>query len=87
MAPGVGVKNTLTGEPVQENMVFEAASFTKPFFAYLVMKMVEDGEFDLDRPLIEYVPEDYVEKVHLAHSLDAEGFRATGSGGSPRGWC
>jgi CubicO group peptidase (beta-lactamase class C family)/Flp pilus assembly protein TadD len=72
---GFGVKNALTGKPVLEDTVFEAASFTKPFFAYLVMKMVEGGEIDLDRPLVEYVPEDYVEKVYLAHPLDAEGFR------------
>jgi CubicO group peptidase (beta-lactamase class C family) len=31
--------------------VFEAASLSKPVFAYIVLKMVERGEIDLDTPL------------------------------------
>lgn len=71
---GFGVKNSQTGEPVTEETIFEAASLTKPFFAYAAMKMVESGDLDLDRPLIEYVPREKVEKG-LGHSLDLEGFR------------
>jgi CubicO group peptidase (beta-lactamase class C family) len=71
---GFGVKNAKTGEPVTEDTIFEAASLTKPFFAYAAMKMVESGELDLDRPLIEYIPREKVEKG-LGHSLDLEGFR------------
>jgi CubicO group peptidase (beta-lactamase class C family) len=59
---GVGIKNAKTGEPVGEHTVFEAASLTKPFFAYLVMNFVEDGKLDLDRP-------------RLTYPLDKEGFR------------
>jgi len=36
--------------------VFEAASLSKPLFAYGVMKMVNQGLLDLDRPLVEYLP-------------------------------
>jgi CubicO group peptidase (beta-lactamase class C family) len=72
---GFGVKNAQTGEPVTEDTIFEAASLTKPFFAYAAMKMVESGELDLDRPLIEYIPREKIEK-NLGHSLDLEGFRA-----------
>jgi CubicO group peptidase (beta-lactamase class C family) len=72
---GFGVKNAQTGEPVIEDTIFEAASLTKPFFAYAAMKMVESGELDLDRPLIEYIPREKIEK-NLGHSLDLEGFRA-----------
>jgi CubicO group peptidase (beta-lactamase class C family) len=71
---GFGVKNSLTGEPVTADTIFEAASLTKPFFAYAAMKLVESGELDLDRPLIEYIPREKIEKG-LGHSLDFEGFR------------
>jgi CubicO group peptidase (beta-lactamase class C family) len=72
---GFGIKNAKTGEPVGEHTVFEAASLTKPFFAYLVMKFVEDGKLNLDRPLITYAPEDYIVKTFVRHPLDKEGFR------------
>jgi CubicO group peptidase (beta-lactamase class C family) len=72
---GFGIKNTKTGEAVRDATVFEAASLTKPFFAYLVMKMVESGEIDLDTPLIKYAPEDYIAENFVGHPLDLEGFR------------
>ena len=71
---GFGVKSARTNEPVTEDTIFEAASLTKPFFAYAAMKMVESGKIDLDRPLIEYLPREAIEKA-LGHSLDQEGFR------------
>lgn len=73
-AEGFGIKSTQTGEPVDKNTIFEAASLTKPFFAYLVMKLVEKGELDLDKPLIQYVPQKYLEDRYIRHSLDFEGF-------------
>ena len=36
-----GVKNIETRDPVTDNTLFEAASMTKPAFAYVVMKLVE----------------------------------------------
>lgn len=72
---GFGIKNTKTGEPVHENTIFEAASLTKPFFAYTAMKLVESGELDLDTPLIKYAPRDYIEEKYIGHSMDLEGFR------------
>jgi len=69
-----GVKSTKTNEPVTEDTIFEAASLTKPFFAYAAMKMVESGELSLDRPLYEYLPREKIEQG-LGHSLDLEGFR------------
>ncbi len=69
-----GIKSTKTGEPVTEDTIFEAASLTKPFFAYLAMMMVEKGELDLDKPLLECIPKEDIE-VGLGHSLDFEGFR------------
>lgn len=72
---GFGIKNTKTNEPVTGSTIFEAASLTKPFFAYFVMKMVESGELDLDTPLIKYAPKEYIEEKYIRHPMDAEGFR------------
>jgi CubicO group peptidase (beta-lactamase class C family) len=54
-----GLKDSQTKEPVTENTVFEAASLSKPVFAYAVMKLVDAGKFDLDKPLNQYLPGDY----------------------------
>ncbi|MEM9587390.1 MAG: serine hydrolase, partial [Planctomycetota bacterium] len=37
--------------PVTANTLFEAASISKPVFAWLVMSLVEDGQIELDRPI------------------------------------
>lgn len=50
-----GVRNALDRRPVGPETVFEAASLTKPVFAYGLLRLVERGGFDLDRPLSEYV--------------------------------
>ena len=52
-----GVKNATTGEPLDENTVFEAASISKPLFAYIVLSLVHEGVLDLDAPLASLVPE------------------------------
>lgn len=51
-----GVKNTFTGEKVNDNTLFEAASVTKPVFAYTVQRLAERGLIDLDKPLYLYLP-------------------------------
>ena len=51
-----GLRNAESGEPVREDTLFEAASLSKPIFAYAVMRLVERGELDLDKPLVEYLP-------------------------------
>lgn len=47
--------------PVSENTIFEAASLSKPLFAYFIMKYVDVGLLDLDRPLHEYLPYEDIE--------------------------
>src|SRR5579871_557835 len=54
-----GVKNTKTGQPVTNDTTFEAASLSKPVFAYAVLKLVEQGRLGLDVPLTTYLPKPY----------------------------
>lgn len=56
---GFGVKNALTKEPVVANTTFEAASLSKPVFAYAVLKLVDAGRMELDTPLSKYLPGNY----------------------------
>ncbi|MEM9837692.1 MAG: serine hydrolase [Pseudomonadota bacterium] len=51
-----GVANWLTGAPVRPEHLFDVGSITKPVFAFAVMRLVEQGVLDLDRPLYEYMP-------------------------------
>jgi len=51
-----GVINTMTGEKVSDNTLFEAASITKPVFAFAVLRLAEKGVIDLDKPLYLYLP-------------------------------
>jgi len=51
-----GVRSADTGEPMNEDTIFEAASLTKTLTAVAALKLVESGELDLDTPLVEYLP-------------------------------
>lgn len=55
-ARGFGFKEIDTKAPVDEHTMFEAASLSKPVFAYAVLKMAERGALDLDTPLSKYLP-------------------------------
>lgn len=57
---GIGVANTLTGEPINARTVYEDASLSKPVFAYLVLQLADLGLIDLDLPLVRYRRPDYL---------------------------
>src|SRR5271170_5772051 len=57
---GFGLKEVKTGQPVTGETVFEAASLSKPVFAYGVLKLVEQGKLGLDDPLTNYLPKPYI---------------------------
>ena len=42
--------------PVTDKTIFEGASMSKSVFAFFVMKFVEEGKLDLDKPLFKYLP-------------------------------
>ena len=52
----LGITNVDTKEKVSEETLFDAGSMSKTPFTYLVMKMVEKGKLDLDKPLYTYLP-------------------------------
>jgi len=50
-----GVKNAATGEKFTDTTVSYATSLTKPLTAYLFLKLVDKGLFDLDKPVYTYL--------------------------------
>ncbi len=60
---------TVRPRPAQDT-VFEAASLSKPVFAYAVLKLVQQGKMDLDAPVLRYLPDGYRHR-HFAHLADS----------------
>jgi CubicO group peptidase (beta-lactamase class C family) len=56
---GFGVSNVVTKKPVTTNTIFEAASLSKPVFAYAVLRLVDEGKLNLDTPLNKYLGNNY----------------------------
>lgn len=68
-----GVKTLAGKEPATDETVFEAASLSKPVFAFAVMKLVEQGRLDLNRPLVSYRADAFtpeIERLMTAPPLD-----------------
>lgn len=53
---GVGVANSDTGTEITSQTLFEAASLSKPLFAYFTLLQAEKGVIELDQPLYTYLP-------------------------------
>jgi len=51
-----GIADACSLNMVNDQTLFQAASVSKPVFAYFVVKMVDKGLLDLDTPLYEYLP-------------------------------
>src|SRR5215213_5601289 len=66
-----GVTNAETREPVTPDTIFEAASLSKPVFAYGVLKLADAGKLDLDTPLVKYLPGAYVENDERLNQITA----------------
>jgi CubicO group peptidase (beta-lactamase class C family) len=57
---GFGVQDRASNVPVDNGTMFEAASMSKPVFAYAVMKLCEKGVLELDTPLTHYTSERFL---------------------------
>jgi CubicO group peptidase (beta-lactamase class C family) len=53
---GFGVTRAGGNDAVNGDTVFEAASLSKPVFAYVVLQLAAENVIDLDKPLGEYLP-------------------------------
>jgi CubicO group peptidase (beta-lactamase class C family) len=52
--------------PLTTDSVMSAASFSKVVFAYLAMKLVDEGVLDLDKPVYQYLPKPLPEYPNYA---------------------
>jgi CubicO group peptidase (beta-lactamase class C family) len=59
----------LPASTLNSDSVFQAASLSKPVFAYAVLKLVAQGKLELDVPVIKYLPQGY---RHQFNPLEAE---------------
>jgi CubicO group peptidase (beta-lactamase class C family) len=87
-----GVLNVATGAPVRHDSVFHLGSITKVFVTTAVLRLVQDGRLDLDKPVSAVLPElvlgdrDVTDRVSLRHLLthtsgiDGDVFVDTGRG-------
>lgn len=66
-----GSKRADTPDAVNDSTVFQAASLSKTVFAYMVLQLVETGQFDLDTPLVRYWETDYVENDERDDTITA----------------
>lgn len=82
-----GIKNE-EKDTVDPNTVFEAASMTKPVFAYALLKLSQKGMIDLDIPLYQYYPYNDIDydnryksitaRMVLSHTTGFPNWRNTG---------
>ncbi len=75
-----GVKHAQTKEPLELNTVFEAASLSKPVFAYACLKFVEEGLLSLDKPLYQYSPYEDIERHNRYKKITARMILSHSSG-------
>lgn len=66
---GFGVKNSATGEPVDEDTIFQGASFSKTLTAYAALMLVESGKLSLDEPLSKYLKQEYLPSPKAADQI------------------
>lgn len=75
-----GVKHAQTKAPLQLNTVFEAASLSKPVFAYACLKFVEEGLLNLDKPLYQYLPYEDIQRDNRYKRITARMILSHSSG-------
>lgn len=76
----LGVKNSQAKDLVDSETLFEVASLSKPVFTYGILKLVEAGQLNLDKPLAEYLPYSDIQNDIWANSITARMVLAHTSG-------
>lgn len=89
-----GLASVLDSKPVTADTIFEAASMSKPAFAYVFLQFVEKGKMDLDRPLADYWDKPYIEnevlhlkitgRIALSHQTGFPNWRKRGAALAPQ---
>ena len=51
-----GYRNVEKQAPLETDTIMYGASLTKTAFSYMIMQLVDEGLFDLDKPLVSYLP-------------------------------
>ena len=60
-----GARGCDRGQEPTADSVFQAASLSKPVFAYAVLKLAQEGSLNLDAPLVSYLPNGYLHIQNL----------------------
>ncbi|MGW6461764.1 serine hydrolase domain-containing protein [Streptomyces sp. NPDC055078] len=66
---GTGVLNRDTGAPVRTDSLFQIGSVTKVWTATQIMKLIEEGRFTLETPVVELLPEFRVADAELSKAV------------------
>ena len=74
-AKGFGHRHKRQGTLNDKQTIFAGASLSKTIFAYLVMKLVEEGLFELDKPLYEYLVKPFTEYANYTDIKDDERYK------------
>lgn len=68
-AKAFGRANVETNQSMMPETVFQAASLTKPVFAYAALKLCEGGRLGLDTPIVSYLPHAQISRDPRAHRI------------------
>jgi len=75
-----GYRNLETKQKITNDTVFQAASLGKPIFAYIVTSLAEKDQFDLSKPLFDYLGELAIENNSESKTITARMILSHSSG-------